>query len=82
MPIGLEVTLSNISAFLLGVAPTISIILMVLGGIIYGLSYTQPPDSRGKWQTSGVSMIIGGIIAAAIAGAATIIQGTASNLLK
>ncbi|NYZ76800.1 hypothetical protein H0O02_00615 [Candidatus Micrarchaeota archaeon] len=82
MPIGLEVTLSNISAFLLGIAPTISIILIVLGGIIYGLSYTQPPDSRGKWQTSGMSMALGGLIVGAIAGAATIIQETSAGLLK
>ena len=50
MPIGLEVTASNISAFLMNIAPTITVILVVLGGIIYGLSYTQPPDSRGKWH--------------------------------
>ncbi len=81
MPIGLEVTASNISAFLMNIAPTISVILIVLGGIIYGLSYTQPPDSRGKWQTTGISMVIGGVIVGAIAGAATLIQETSSGLL-
>lgn len=81
MPTGLEVTASNISAFLLGLAPTISLILIVLGGIVFGLSYTQPPDSRGKWQTTGMSMIAGGVIVGAIAGAATIIQETAAGLL-
>jgi len=82
MAVGLETLLSNIAQFLLNIAPTISIILIVLGGIIFALSYTQPADSRGKWQTTGVSMILGGIIVAAIAGASTIIQETSAGLLK
>ncbi len=81
MPIGLEVTASNISAFLLGIAPVISIILIVLGGIAYGLSYTQPADSRGKWQTTGMGMVVGGIIISAIALGATAIQTEAGQLL-
>ena len=82
MAIGLEVVASDISAFLLGIAPVISIILFVLGGIVYGLSFTQPPDTRGKWQSTGISMMIGGVIVAAIAGAATILQETSAGLLK
>lgn len=81
MPIGLEVTASNISAFLLGIAPTISIILIVLGGIAYGLSFTQPADTRGKWQNMGLGLVVGGIIISAIAMGATVIQETAAGLL-
>ncbi len=81
MPIGLEVTASNISAFLLSLAPTISIILIVLGGIVYGLSFTQPADSRGKWQNSGLGLVVGGIVISAIALGATVIQETAGGLL-
>lgn len=81
MAIGLETTASNIATFLTNLAPVISIILLVLGGIIYGVAQTQPPDSRGKWQTTAVGMMIGGIIVAAIAGAATVIQTTSSGLL-
>jgi len=81
MPIGLEVTASNISAFLLGIAPVISIILIIMGGIAYGLSYTQPADNRGKWQTTGMGMVVGGIIISAIAIGATKIQETAAGLL-
>ena len=82
MAIGLEVALTNISAFLLSIAPVIGIILFVLGGIIYGLSYTQPAENRGKWQSTGMSMAIGGIIIAIIAGAATEIMNWASGALK
>ena len=81
MPTGLESLANNISTFLLGIAPTISLILIVLGGITYGLSYTQTPDSRGKWQNTGISMIVGGAIVGAIAGAATLIQETSAGLL-
>jgi len=81
MPIGLEVTVSNISAFLMGIAPTISIILIILGGIVYGLSFTQPADSRGKWQNMGLGLFIGGVIISAVALGATAIQTTAGGLL-
>jgi hypothetical protein len=82
MAIGLETTLSNIAAFLTNIAPVISLILIVLGGIAYGLAQTQPAESRGKWQTAAISMVIGGVIVAAIAGAASLIQQTSSGLLK
>ncbi|MEM2908903.1 MAG: hypothetical protein QW590_00660 [Candidatus Bilamarchaeaceae archaeon] len=82
MAIGLEVVASNIAAFLLTIAPVIGLILLVLGGILYGLSFTQPADSRGKWQSIGVSMMVGGVIVAAIAGASSLIMETASGLLK
>ncbi|MFH1222585.1 MAG: hypothetical protein V1492_05890 [Candidatus Micrarchaeota archaeon] len=78
---GLELGLSNISAFLLTIAPVIGIILFVLGGIIYGLSYTQPAENRGKWQSAGMNMAIGGIIIAVMAGAATMIMNWASGAL-
>ncbi len=82
MAIGLEVAASNIASFLSTIAPIIALILIILGGIIYGLAQTQPPDSRGKWQTAAISMIVGGIIVGAISGAATIIQEASSTLLK
>jgi hypothetical protein len=82
MAIGLETTATNIATFLTNIAPVISLILVVLGGIVYGLAQTQPPETRGKWQTAAVSMVIGGVIVAAIAGAATIIQQTSAGLLK
>lgn len=82
MAIGLEVAASNIAGFLTNIAPIISLILIILGGIVYGLSQTQPPEIRGKWQTAAMGILIGGIIIAAITGAATIIQSQSSNLLK
>ncbi len=82
MAIGLETTATNIATFLTTIAPVISLILLILGGIVFGLAQTQPPEMRGKWQTTAVSMMIGGVIVAAIAGAATIIQQTSAGLLK
>ena len=82
MAIGLEVTATNVANFLSTIAPVISLILIILGGIVYGLAQMQAPEARGKWQTTALSMIIGGLIVGAIAGAATIIQETSSGLLK
>lgn len=66
---------------LLDLGPDISIILIVLSGIIYGLSYTQPANTRGKWQSIAAGVLIGGIIVAAITGAAELIQRTSSTVL-
>ncbi|MFH1521140.1 MAG: hypothetical protein ABID61_05835 [Candidatus Micrarchaeota archaeon] len=82
MAIGAEIVAAGISEFLTTIAPIISIILIVLGGITYGLAQTQPAEVRGKWQTAAISMFVGGLIVAAVAGAAVIIQSTSSGLLK
>ncbi|MFH1393266.1 MAG: hypothetical protein ABII71_04070 [Candidatus Micrarchaeota archaeon] len=82
MAIGLEITASNIASFLSTIAPVISLILIILGGIVFGVAQTQPPETRGKWQTTALSMVVGGVIVGAIAGAASIIQETSSGLLK
>ena len=81
MAVGLEIVASNIAAFLSNIAPIIAIILIILGGITYGLAQLQPPDSRGKWQTAAISMVVGGIIVAAITAAASLIQETSAGLL-
>ena len=82
MAIGLEVVASNIGSFLSAIAPVISLILIILGGIVYGLAQTQPADSRGKWQTTAIGLIIGGIIVMAITGAASFILEQSGGLLK
>lgn len=81
MAIGLEVLASNIATFLTNIAPVISIILIILGGITYGLAQTQPPEVRGKWQTAAISMFVGGVIVGAVAAAASMIQETSAGLL-
>jgi len=48
---------------------------------MYGLAQTQPPENRGKWQTTAMSMFIGGMIVFAIAMAAPTIQAIAGGLL-
>jgi hypothetical protein len=82
MAIGLEILASSIAQFLLTIGPVISIILIVLGGITYGLAQTQPGEMRGKWQTAAISMFIGGVIIAVITGGASIIQTTSAGFLK
>lgn len=82
MAIGLEVVAANIAAFLQNIAPIISIILITLGGITYGIAQTQPGETRGKWQSAALSMIIGGIIVMVITGSAYLIQATAAGTLQ
>jgi predicted exporter len=82
MATGLEVAASNIASLLSALAPTIALILVTGGGITYGLAQTQPGETRGKWQTVGLGMIVGGIIVMAITGAASFITEQSTNLLK
>ncbi len=82
MAIGLEVTLTGIAGLLQTIAPIIALILIILGGITYGVAQTQPGESRGKWQTVAISMVVGGIIVAAISLAANSIVEASGNLLK
>lgn len=81
LAIELQQVLSNIYLALKDMAPIISLILIVLAGIVYGLSVTQPAEARGRWQQMAIGMFIGGIIIAAIVGAAETIKSISLNLL-
>ncbi len=71
----------SIQLTLLDLGPKISVILIVLGAIIYGLAQVQPAEKRGQWQSIAIGMVIGGIITAAIVGAASIIASSSATLL-
>ncbi len=75
-------TLTGIESTLLQVGPIVSVILIVIGGLSYGLAQTQPADQRGKYITTAYALIAGGIVVGAITGAATLIAGQSANLLK
>jgi len=75
-------TLTGIQNVLLQIGPLVSVILIVLGGLSYGLAQTQPSDQRGKYISTAYALIAGGIVVAAITGAATLIAGQSANLLK
>ena len=79
---GVVDTLSGFESLLLQIGPIISVILIVLGGIAYGLAQTQPSDQRGKYITTAYALIIGGVVVAAVTGAATLIAQNSANLLK
>ncbi len=78
---GLEATLDGIRGLLETIAPTLSIILIILAGIVYGLAQMQPPEARGKWQNTAIGLFIGGIIIAAISAAAAMISESSQTLL-
>ncbi|MEM4554888.1 MAG: hypothetical protein QXT25_03505 [Candidatus Anstonellaceae archaeon] len=75
-------TLAAIEGALLEIGPIISVILIVLGGLSYGVAQIQPADQRGKFITTAYALIIGGIVVAAITGAANLIAEQSSTLLK
>lgn len=77
----IETLLSGIQATLMNIGPMLSIILIVMGGITYGLAQTQAAETRGKWQAAGIAMFVGGVIIAAVTGAAALIQQTSSKIL-
>ncbi|MEM2963461.1 MAG: hypothetical protein QXW70_00295 [Candidatus Anstonellales archaeon] len=78
----IETLLAGIQATLTNIGPVISLILIVLGGIVYGVAQTQPSEVKGRWQSVAIGMIVGGIIVAAILGAAVIIRDTSLKLLQ
>ena len=75
-------TMTGIEGVLLQLGPIISVILIVLGGLAYGIAQTQPSDQRGKYITTAYALIAGGVVVAAITGAATLIAGSSATLLK
>ncbi|MCX8197541.1 MAG: hypothetical protein N3G80_04495 [Candidatus Micrarchaeota archaeon] len=79
---GLVDTLTSIQNSLLEIGPIVSVILIVLGGLSYGFANMQPSDQRGKFITTAYALIAGGIVVAAITGAATLIAQQSSTLLR
>jgi hypothetical protein len=80
--VGVVDTLSGVQSVLLQVGPIVSVILIVLGGLAWGLAQTQPSDHRGKYITTAYALIAGGIVVAAITGAATLIASSSATLLR
>lgn len=76
-----EGLLTSISATLKNVGGILSLILIIMAGIVYGLSMMQPAESRGKWQTIAMGLFIGGAIMAAVTVASTTIQEESGKLL-
>jgi hypothetical protein len=74
--------LTGVQNTLLQIGPIVSVIFIVLGGLPYDMVQTRPSDQRGKYITTAYALIAGGIVVAAITGAATLIAGQSANLLK
>ena len=74
-------TLTSIENVLLQIGPIVSVILIVLGGLAYGMAQTQPSDQRGKYITTAYALIAGGSVVAAITGAATFIATQSTTLI-
>ncbi|MCX8163007.1 MAG: hypothetical protein N3D10_00430 [Candidatus Micrarchaeota archaeon] len=66
---------------LIQLGPNIAIILIVLSGIVFGLSYIQPASQRGQLQSVAIGLFVGGVIIAALTAAAEAIAGTSAKLL-
>jgi hypothetical protein len=80
--VGVVDSLTGVENDLLKIGPIVSVILLVLGGLAYGFAMTQPSDHRGKWITTAYALIFGGIVVAAVTGAASGIASQSQNLLK
>ncbi len=78
----IETLLSSWLETLKSAGTMISMLLIIVGGLLYGIAQLQPGETRGKWQTTGLAIVVGGILIAAILGAADLIQEVSSNLFK
>ncbi|MFH1306311.1 MAG: hypothetical protein ABIH83_01480 [Candidatus Micrarchaeota archaeon] len=81
MASGLFNLIESIKLDLLDLGPNVAVILIVIGGLVYGIAQTQPAQTRGKYQSLGIGIVVGGIIIAAIVGAAELIAKSSANLL-
>lgn len=78
----LQTILEGIQGSLSTIAPTLSIILIILSGFFYAFAQMQPADQRGKYITTAISMFMGGIIIAAITVAAPMISQVSQGILQ
>lgn len=78
----LQLVLEGIRGSLSTIAPTLSVILIILSGIIYAFAQMQPADARGKYTTAAISMFIGGVIIAAISYSAQGISTASQGILQ
>ncbi len=76
-----QTILEGMQGSLMSIAPALSVILIILGGMLYGFAQMQPAEARGKYTTAAVSMFVGGVIIAAISTAATAIASTSQGIL-
>jgi len=59
----------------------ISLVLIILAGIVYGIAQTMPSETRGKWVNIAIGLLIGGLVSAAIIAGAEFIQGLGTQAL-
>ena len=78
---GIITVLTDIQATLSSMGPIISTILIMTGGLAYGLAQTQPSDQRGKYINMAYALVAGGIVVAAVTAAAGLITQTSQTLL-
>jgi hypothetical protein len=74
--------LTNWQATLQIAGPIISVLLILLGGLMFGLAQVQPAESRGKWNTWALSFLVGGFVVGAIVASATTLEKIAEGLLS
>jgi len=77
----IETLLGSWQAILASIGPIISLILITLGGIVYGVAQTQPSEVKGTWQVAAIGLFIGGIIVGAVVGAAQLVRDSSMKLL-
>jgi hypothetical protein len=79
---GLIDLLTNWQGVLQMAGPIIAILLILIGGIMFGLAQVQPAESRGKWNAWALSFLVGGFIVGAIVASAASLEKIAEGLLS
>jgi len=78
----LESKITSLGTTLTNVGLGLSLVLIILAAIVFGISQTMPSESRGKWVSIAVGLLIGGVVMAAIIGASTMIRESAYESLQ
>ncbi|MCC7570265.1 hypothetical protein KO465_02880 [Candidatus Micrarchaeota archaeon] len=74
--------LNEWKSILINVGTTLAAILVIIGAIVYGISQMQPAEVRGKWESTAVGLVIGGIVIAAIIGVSGLIIDFSGDMFK
>ncbi|MCD6227232.1 hypothetical protein J7J90_01940 [Candidatus Micrarchaeota archaeon] len=60
----------------------LAFILIILGAIVYGVSQMQPAEVRGKWESTAIGLVVGGLLIAVIIGASGMLVDFAQNMFN
>jgi len=77
---GITRQLCNIKALIVGIIPTVALIMFLLAGLVYAAGQTFGAEMKAKAQGWAMSLLVGGIIGIVLAVIAPLLVDTFMNM--